>query len=164
MIAALPLFAAAYGVLAGVLEGHTINERILAGDRRELDHRKLMHERLAIGTAAVLLTIAFDFRWAAIAYAPLYWSAFVMCHRFTLNATRNFHICYVSPGNGYDLWLLRRVTGWGAAILKDVHRAKYHANTGGYADMVHRAGAIMYISEASVLIASILILTLTNTN
>jgi hypothetical protein len=100
--------------------------------------------------------------WWALLYFPITWAVFAISFRFLLNRKRGKHWAYVSPSNGYDWWFLKRV--WftmDGHVTTQKHAIIYHWQVypGGpfYLKANHRAGAIAYGFEATILLASITI-------
>lgn len=138
-------------------------------EKTNKDGTKFSHydpDRYIVGVVITMVLVAFSQwknpTWWAFLYFPITWAVFTISFRFLLNRKRGKHWAYVSPSNGYDWWFLKRV--WftmDGHVTTQKHAIIYHWQVypGGpfYLKANHRAGAIAYGFEATILLASITI-------
>lgn len=112
----------AYAGVSAWMEGEEIDRRIRTKDARELDHGKLLIQRLIVLGVLVITGVILIWNWWALLLAPMAWGAFTSLHRFTLNKDRDLDWWHMDDmdagGNSYDefwwsIWMLASLPGWG---------------------------------------------------
>lgn len=98
-----------YAGLSAWMEGEEIDRRIRTKDKRELDHGKLLIQRVIVLGVLVIAGVILIWNWWALLLAPMAWGSFVPLHRFTLNKDRNLDWWHMDDmdkgGNWYDeMW------------------------------------------------------------
>jgi hypothetical protein len=159
------LIFAAFALVAAyaVFEAWMDNERIEAGER--IDHIEGWVIR-AIVTIFIWGVASFKIGYSAIPCAIGSAFLFSAVFRYSLNGMRGNDWRYMSPSAWYDYgWLMlagawewkqpRWTWGKWQGFMTNVHWSNYDLN-GPYLLQVHRAGAIAYITEATITAACVL--------
>lgn len=169
--------AIVFALLEARDDAKTIRANKGRGDRKELDHDKLVQERvlflLCAVVGATLIASGKRISWAHLfnlaSITACAWSVFTMSHRFLLNVSRRLDHHYLSPGNRYDRhwitfqWMLPK----DPVERERDHRSMYFGEiddelTIRYRSAIHRAGRAAYRFEFIIAAASVVAFTFTN--
>lgn len=135
--------------------------RIIALNQ-DIDHRQGLIERcIVVVVAGLLLCAAFGrWEWITLMWIPLGWSVFTPSFRWFLNRMRGMDWRYISTSNRYDRQFIK-LTDAPLYPMADTSTPTGHAyaynNSTTYRRMIHRAGAIAYAFEGTILLASLII-------
>jgi len=103
-------FFVLFGLAAADLEASERRRRLFSENHTDLDHQRLLMERIIVGGAyfAGLMLVTL---WEPcyLLLIPSGWAAFTIAHRLNFNRTCAFGPFYLAVGNTYDRFYLRQV-------------------------------------------------------
>lgn len=144
-------------------EAATVYDRMATGDRRDLDHGPLLLIRVVLTVFFIAGVLVF-FGLHGVLHDLLTVIALVMIslgthaivHRLVFNHETNHHPCYLSPGNKYDTFYLRRtVDPWPMYLRK--RYARFYQDSEKIRDQVHAAGRNAFAVESTTALIGFII-------
>lgn len=156
----MTLIAAAFMLLCALvgakLEGEADGARSLTG--KPVEHKFSALWRVVIGVAIAVLVTALAGApwWTVFPLLGIAFGGFNILFRLTLNKRRKLDWRYISNSNEYD-WFWLKLCGMNRGYYGFSYR-----NVPAQRDIVHRAGTLAYAFEFAVLLASTILLILTN--
>ena len=146
---------------SAIREAKEVHTNNMAGKYDDLDHDALTKERLVLlllCTISLCLTAIISgviSWWLVPCLLALCWAGFVTKHRWTINRELKKRETYMSPGNRYDWFWIKRAgaTIHSRDVAKSQHRFWYNGDL-AYAYAIHRAGRHAFIFEYTVAVVS----------